>query len=51
MGPTKAEAFPWDPHAVKVVSIENVEAASPVHQHLCVVRPTDEGVDDGWEVT
>ena len=42
----RTELRPRDVHGVKGVDIEDVEATTPVHQHLGEVLLADNGVND-----
>ena len=44
----KAEFRPGDAHGIKGVDVEDVEAATFVHQHLSEVLLADDGVDEEW---
>lgn len=48
--PAWVEVLPQDPHVVKGVGIEDIEAAFAVHQHLRELCPSDDGANDEWEV-
>ena len=49
-GPTRVKVLPRDPHEVKGVGIENVEAAPTIHQHHCEAHPFDDGANDEREM-
>ena len=49
-GSARAEALPRDPHAVQRVNVENIKAAPVVHQHIHEAHPSDDGVNDKWEM-
>ena len=46
-----AELRPGDAHSIKGVDVENVEAATSVHQHLGEALLADNGFDDERVVT
>ena len=48
--PTRVEVLPRDPHTDECVGVENVEAAPAIHQHFREARPSDNGVEDEWEM-
>jgi hypothetical protein len=41
---------PTNPHEVKSLGIQDVEATAPVHQDLSESGVADDGVDDEWVV-
>ena len=47
----KAEFRPGDAHGIEGVDVEDVEAATSVHQYLGEALLTDNGVNDEWVAT
>ena len=46
-----ADLQPGDAHGIEGVDVEDIEAATSIHQHLGEAVLVDDGVNDEWVVT